>query len=178
MFYPVIVVGSLTGMLPYLADRLTTSRLGGVASTLVFPTAATTLEYVASLGDYGTWGAMAYTQQSLTLLQLASVTGIWGITFLIYWTAPIANAIWDARFTWARMRRSVLSYVGTLAAVLLFGSLRLAFAPTAGTVSVATITGPRHAGNFFSSGRTVRSLSTSTPCTNSSRGHRARTGCA
>lgn len=150
-FYGFAVVTALIGFLPYLADRLMTQRLGGVLATLVFPAAATTLEYLLSFGDYGTWGATAYTQQNLTLLQLTSLTGLWGVTFLMFWTASVANAAWEARFEWTRVRPSALLYGGTLAAVLIFGSVRLSTSSTDATVTVAAVTGTRHAGNFLSS---------------------------
>lgn len=153
-YYGFIGAGALIGFLPYLADRLATQHLRGVAATLVFPTAVTTLEYVLSFGDYGTWGATAYTQQNLALLQLTSVTGLWGITFLIYWLAAVINEAWNQGFTWARVRRPVSLYAGVLALVLLGGSARLEFAaPRSATFQAATVTGTRHAGNFLSTMR-------------------------
>jgi apolipoprotein N-acyltransferase len=77
VYYPLVVV--LTGLtiLPYLADRLSTPRLGGFVATLVFPLAYTTIEYLASFGPFGTITSLANTQYgNLPLLQLVSVTGI------------------------------------------------------------------------------------------------------
>ncbi|HYX50673.1 MAG TPA: hypothetical protein VE843_13070, partial [Ktedonobacteraceae bacterium] len=105
ILYPAIVyyilVVLLTGltMLPYLADRLLTPRLGGFVATLVFPLAYTTIEYLGSFGPFGTINSIANTQYgNLPLMQLVSVTGIWGITFLITWFAAVVNWAWERGF--------------------------------------------------------------------------------
>jgi apolipoprotein N-acyltransferase len=71
--------------LPCLADRLLSPRLPLLASTLVFPLTWVSLEFLSGyLPAKGSWGDAAYTQYgNLPLMQLASVTGIFGITFLI-----------------------------------------------------------------------------------------------
>ena len=63
-------------------------RLAGVAATLVLPSAWVATEYlVAMFTPYGSWGAAAYSQhENLLLLQLTSVTGLYGISFLIAWS--------------------------------------------------------------------------------------------
>ncbi len=87
-------------ILPYLADRLMAPQINGFASTLVFPTVFVSLEYLNSLtSPFGTWGALAYTQvDNLPLIQLVSITGIWGISFLITWFASSANWVWEQNF--------------------------------------------------------------------------------
>ncbi len=67
--------------LAYVVDRLITPRLHGVARTLVFPLAATAVSWLVSIapGTYATWGSPAYSQvDNLALVQLVSVTGLWG----------------------------------------------------------------------------------------------------
>jgi apolipoprotein N-acyltransferase len=141
-----IVAGSLGLIfwLAFLADRLLTPRLHGFTCTLVFPLAWTTLEYVYTMTNpYASWGSLAYTQyQFLPIIQIVSVTGIWGLTFLITWFASVANWIWENKFQWPVVCRGTAVYVGVLISVLLFGSLRLAFfAPQADSVRVDSITG-------------------------------------
>jgi apolipoprotein N-acyltransferase len=144
LFYFLIAAGiGTTFFLPYLADRLIAPRLNGFASTLVFPLAWTTVEYINSLANpYGTWGALAYTQYgNLPLVQIVSVTGVWGLAFLMAWFAAVANWAWERGFAWSRIRRGIGLYVGALVLVLLFGGARLAlFPPTSDTVRVAAIT--------------------------------------
>src|SRR3972149_3282421 len=49
--------------LPFLADKIIATKLTGFLSTLVFPLAFTSVEYINSLlNPFGTWGSLAYTQ--------------------------------------------------------------------------------------------------------------------
>lgn len=142
-----IVVTGLISFLPFLADRLMAPRIPGFLATLVFPLAYTALEYLGALtNSFGTWGGLAYTQvTNLPLIQLVSVTGIWGITFLVGWCASVVNWAWEQGGEWSRIRRGVLLYAGLLGLVLLLGGARLALLPPAArTVRVATITSPLH----------------------------------
>ena len=139
-----VIVG-ISSLLPILADRLIAPRFQGILSTLVFPLALTTMEYVASLlSPYATWGSLAYTQYgNLPLMQLLSVTGLWGLVFLITWFASVVNWAWEQKFAWQKVRGVVGIYTCILALVLLFGGARLAFfPPESKTVRVASITTP------------------------------------
>jgi apolipoprotein N-acyltransferase len=129
--------------LPYLADRLLVSRLRGFAATLVFPLLQVSLEYIITIASpFGSWGSLAYTQHSLLpLLQLLSVTGIWGLSFLIAWLAPVVNWAWEQDFALQRVRTAVLTYGGILALVLVYGSARMTFfPPQSATLQVASLT--------------------------------------
>ena len=129
--------------LPYLADRLLVSRLRGFAATLVFPLLQVILEYINAIANpFGSWGSLAYTQHSfLPLLQLLSVTGMWGLSFLITWLAPVVNWAWEQDFALRRVRIGVLTYGGILALVLVYGSVRMAFfPPQSATLQVASLT--------------------------------------
>ena len=132
--------------LPYLIDRVLAPRLGGMLGTLVFPLAVTTVWYLSSLfHPSGTWFNPAYTQYgNLPLLQLLSVTGLWGIVFLMSWLASVVNWAWERGFAWPRVRGGAALYAGLLALVLLFGGARLALFPAQGsTVRVAGISPSR-----------------------------------
>ncbi|MGD2158777.1 MAG: nitrilase-related carbon-nitrogen hydrolase, partial [Anaerolineales bacterium] len=129
----------LIGALPYLMDRLLVPRLPGFASTLVFPLAVTALEYLTiSMNPMGSIGGQAYTQyNSQVLMQLVSVTGMWGITFLITWFASTVNFVWERSFSWTEIRRGVAIYAGVMLAVLAYGNIRLAFPqPERGTMRI------------------------------------------
>lgn len=129
-YYAIVLI--LTGLtiLPYLADRLITPWLGGFVATLVFPVAFTTLEYLSSFSPSGTIDSIAYTQYgNLPLMQVVSVTGIWGLTFLITWFAAVINWLWEQHFAWPQVRSGGLLYAAILAVVLLGGLARLALLP-------------------------------------------------
>jgi apolipoprotein N-acyltransferase len=127
----------------YLADRLLAPRLGGFAATLIFPLAITALDFLGmTTNPLGSFGAQAYTQYgSLILIQLLSVTGMWGISFLVNWLATVVNYAWERSFSWRQTRRGLAIYAGVMLVVLAYGSIRLAFfQPQAGTVRVAGLT--------------------------------------
>ncbi|EFK05228.1 conserved domain protein [delta proteobacterium NaphS2] len=132
--------------LPFAIDRLLTQRIGGFASTFLFPMAYTAMELAMSFDRHrSTWGSLAYTQYgNLPLLQLVSVTGIWGVTFLVAWFASVVNWAWSRGVGAPGVKRGLLLYVSVLAIVLLAGGARLTFFPPHGeTTRVATITKPK-----------------------------------
>lgn len=144
VFYYLTVFGTvIVGFLPpYLLDRVLARRLGGLPGTLVFPLAVTTLSYISALvGPFGTMGNPAYSQYgNLPLMQLVSVTGLWGIDFLMSWLASLVNWAWENGFAWPRVRGGTLLYGSLLILILLFGGARLALFPAQGsTVRVAGI---------------------------------------
>ena len=133
----------LCAMLPFVVDRLLTPRIAGFVATLVFPCAAMGFDYLLSLLPYGSWGSPAYAQYgNLPLMQLALVTGIYGITFLVAWFAAVVNWAWENGFAWPQIRGGVLAYAAVLLVVLFFGSVRLMFPPTSPTVRIASLTEP------------------------------------
>jgi len=144
VFYYLVVAGiGLIYTFPFLADRFIAPRVNGYASTLVFPLAWTTLEYLNSLvSPYATWGALAYTQfDQLPLVQVVSVTGLSGLAFLMTWFASVTNWAWEQDFHWPQLQRGCGFYAGILALVLLLGGARLAlFPPASNTVRVGSIT--------------------------------------
>lgn len=118
---------SLMAALAYAADRVLARHLPALAGTLVFPLALVTLELLqARLGPLGTFGAVASTQADhAALAQLASLTGPWGITFLVGWVASAVNTAIDLR---ARPLRAAVALAPAMAAVALVagvGAIRL-----------------------------------------------------
>jgi apolipoprotein N-acyltransferase len=126
-YYLNVFGGAVVGILPYLLDRVLARRLGGLPGTLVFPLAMTTVYYlVALLSPLGTLFNPAYTQYGdLPLLQLVSVTGLWGIVFLMSWLASLVNWAWEQGFAWPQVRPGLLLYGVLLALVFVGGGARL-----------------------------------------------------
>jgi apolipoprotein N-acyltransferase len=138
-----IVLKGLLLTLPYILDHQVGSRLTPWARLFVFPMAFTVVEWLMSLTRvYNTTGSVAYSQYSnLVLMQILSITGMGGITFLIMWCASTVNLLWEHNFDWRPVRSQVAVFTIVLVAGLLFGSARLVFAvPSAQTVEAATIT--------------------------------------
>ena len=131
--------------LPYLADRLISTRLRGFSSTLVYPFAATTLEFInIHTNPIGDFGALGFTQYgNLALMQLVSVTGMVGITFLMGWFASVVNWAWENRDSSNKAIRRLGIFGAVFTAVFVFGFLRLNLTPLSEieqTIRVAGIT--------------------------------------
>jgi len=143
MAMPVIVGAAIIGPLPLLLDRWLAPRLPGFAGTLVFPLSMTAMDFInVATNPMGSISASAYTQyDNLVLLQLVSLTGIWGLSFLISWLGSVANWAWEHEFAWSEIKRGALVYIGIMLLVLVYGEARLWFAHTpAQTVRVAGFT--------------------------------------
>jgi len=140
-YYIFLVLWGLPMVAPYFVDRLVAHRLTGLLATLVFPTAWVVTEYLLTHGPYGSWGDAAYSQYgNLPLLQVVSVTGMWGITFLIGWFAAVCNWLWEDGLDSHRARGGAWLCAGTIVAVTLLGGARMAlFPPSSQTVRVASL---------------------------------------
>jgi apolipoprotein N-acyltransferase len=131
---------------PFLAalyvDRFLARKVTGVPATLVYPAAYTALEFLIGLSPVGTSLSIAVTQfDVLPLVQIVSVTGIWGIPFIAGWLASTVNAVWEGGFGIKKTAWPVAAFSTTLVAVLCFGGLRLAAsAPQSETVRIAGVT--------------------------------------
>lgn len=143
--YPItLAFTGLTLTLPYLVDRLLADRIPGFASTLVFPLTWVVVEFItARMSPFGTWSSVAYTQYSnLPFVQLASFTGLPGITFLTIWFGSTVNWAWDSQFDWTIVQTGLLIYGTTWSLVMLAGGARLALTDLTNTVRVAAIGWP------------------------------------
>lgn len=142
-----LTVTAIAGLffIPYIIDRIFSKKFTGIISTLPFPLAWTVIEYLSSLfNPYGTWASAAYTQfSSPALLQMASLTGIWGIVFLLAWLAPVVFTVSGGGAPLQVRKKAGILYAVIFAAVLCFGGARLWFRPAqAGTVCIAGVHAP------------------------------------
>ncbi len=139
-----MLINAFFAVLPYLIDRILTPRLGtGFLTTLVCPLAGTALEFLMlSGGPLGSFGAQAYTQAGFQpFTQLAAVTGIWGISFIIAWFASVVHWAFTQRQNQRPFTKGVVVYGCVLIAVFILGGARLLTAPEPDqTVKVAAFT--------------------------------------
>lgn len=99
-----------------------------LAAVTVLPALWTAAEYFSSFAPAnGTAGSLAYTQlRFFPVLQLASITGPWGITFLLLLLPSAVAAAFSLRSASpARAARVLIPTLALVAAVLLFGVVRL-----------------------------------------------------
>jgi apolipoprotein N-acyltransferase len=137
------VYQSLEQLALYWMDAWVCRRTDRFAVTLFFPAFAVALEYFNTVYGGGIWWSVANSQYRLSwLAQLASVTGIWGISFLLYWTASVV--VWAVgRGRKGRLAAGVGIYAGVLALVLGVGWYRYSGAGGGvKTVRVAGVTVP------------------------------------
>ena len=126
LYYVVMFMMSLFTSIIFLIDRMYSQKIKGIISSLVFPSAFVIMEYITVYTNPGgSNGALAHTQSSLPLLQLVSITGIWGVEFLILWTASIINWLWDNSFERKSIRLALLVYGIPVLSVMLYGQVRL-----------------------------------------------------
>ena len=137
------LVWSVFWILPFLADRLLAQKLSGsFLSSLIFPTVFVSIEYLRTLTPIGSLGMTAYTQaRFLPLVQVTSVIGSFGLSFLIYWFGSVVVTALEKRQGWKPVAGLCLAL---LVASIGFGCIRLAAFPVSSedTVRVASIVGP------------------------------------
>lgn len=130
-------------VLALFLDRFLVKRLGAFLATLIFPCAYLLLDYLLTYTNVGMTFSLAYSQCTFpALIQSASLFGSWFVGFLVAWFAPVAVLLVSKGKT-SSGRKTLAAYFAILAAVLVFGSLRLVFfTPQGQTVRVASVTEP------------------------------------
>ena len=141
---PLFLIPFLLGFLmsiPYIADAIFHQNKKGLLADLVFPLTYVTVEYLyVSLSPMGSTGSIAYAQDGfLILLQLLSVTGIYGITFIVSWFASSAATIIEDKFKSKCSLQAMISYGVVFLTVMLFGVLRLGGSEENETIKVSGI---------------------------------------
>ena len=106
------------------------SRLPQALGTLVFPLVALAIDYGLTFVVTGTITSQAYTQMSIpALMQITKLAGIWPIVFLLNWTAPVLNELWERGTLRPGWRSAQAAWAATIAAALAFGAAQLLLAP-------------------------------------------------
>jgi len=110
-------------------------------ASLAFPVYWVAYEYLTAMASpHSTWGNLAYTQMNcLPVIQIAAITGLWGISFIVFlFAAAVAALLSGAGGPW--QRRAVAVGVGfVVCAVFVFGKWRLQSNPPAQSVTVTLI---------------------------------------
>jgi len=116
-------------LLPFAIDRKLHKRLPVFLVPLVLPVVFVVLGFAASkFLPFGTMGEKAYTQVgNEELMQLLSVTGTHGITFVIFWFAATMASLWEAGFVWKRCRSQVLPLSLFMMVIFVSGGFRNIF---------------------------------------------------
>jgi apolipoprotein N-acyltransferase len=110
-------------------------------AAFAFPVYWVTSEYLTAIASpHSTWGNLAYTQMNfLPLIQIASVTGLWGISFVVFlFAGTVASLFSGAGKLWER-RALAIAAGCVVAAVLVFGKWRLHSSAPAKSVAVTLV---------------------------------------
>jgi apolipoprotein N-acyltransferase len=130
-------------MIPCLVDRVLYKKINNqFLSTLVYPLSLIVvqfmLSYVEQLGTILHWTGSMFSFKPL--IQLVSITGVWGPSFLVGWLASIINLLLEEKFELKKVKLPVIVFTGLFLIVIFYGSIRLAFfAPVSGTVKVGSV---------------------------------------
>jgi apolipoprotein N-acyltransferase len=111
-------------------------------AALVFPSIWVLAEFInARTSIHGTAANISYTQMNfLPALQIASITGIWGISFCLFLFASTVSIVLGGYGEASQRRRVALGFFALLLVVLGFGVWRLKSTPAAqGEVKVGLV---------------------------------------
>jgi len=130
-------------MIPCLADRFLYKKIRNqFLSTLIYPASLIVIQfllsYIEQLGTTLHWTGSMFSYKPL--IQLVSVTGVWGPSFLAGWLASVTNLLWEEKFDLKKVIKPVAVFAGVFLLVIALGSIRMAFfAPDAGTVKIGSV---------------------------------------
>lgn len=126
--------------IPYLIDKLLYNKSDKFYYTLIFPATISIVEFIASFA-IGTWGSIAHTQYEFKpLMQLSSLTGIYGIWFLVSWFASTVNWIIENKTNHRLAFKGGIIFCSVFLAVQVYGITRIMSGiPDNKTVKVAAI---------------------------------------
>lgn len=112
------------------------------SAVVALPAFWTVCEYLVSFAPTnGTAGSLAYTQERfLPILQVASLTGPWGITFLLLlFPSAVVTGLYLRRRGISQARPVVGMALAVLAGAVLFGAIRLAVPNSQQTIKVGLL---------------------------------------
>ncbi len=133
---------SFLKVLPYIYWSISKMKF---QDTLIFASIMVSIEYIIYL-VYPILGGLsdAYTQyQNLYLLQIVTVTGIYGITFLISWTAAVVIWIWNNKSKKEYIKKYIIIYCSVIGLVFAYGIVMFHFVGNSDkSVRIAGVTVP------------------------------------
>ncbi len=102
-------------MIPCLIDRYMYRKLNNLLlSILMYPASLIVvqflLSYIEALGTVLTWNGSVFSMKPL--IRLLSITGVWGLSFLIGWFASIVNTLWERLFDLKKTKLPVAIFGG------------------------------------------------------------------
>jgi apolipoprotein N-acyltransferase len=136
-----LVIAAVIFGLGLLFMRSFLRRGSPVIAGFAFPVYWVTCEYLTAIASpHSTWGNLAYTQMDfLPLIQIASITGLWGISFILFLFVATVAALFSGADKPGQRRALAIAVGFILCAVLVFGKWRLQSNSSAKSVAVTLI---------------------------------------
>ncbi len=138
----IVSTEALVFALSVLLFRALLRRGARWSALLAVPAVCVSVEYLLNLvSPHGTAGSLAYSQLNfLPFLQLASITGPWGVSFLLL---LFSSALAIGMHLWSSERKRAIRVagagLGVIALVLVFGAVRLSLPAPGQPVKVGLI---------------------------------------
>lgn len=145
-FFLFCILGyALLVAIPYLIDWALYRTLNHSLKALIFPAAVTAFHFLlavwAPTGAAAVWGQNLF--EFTSLIQIASVTGVCGISFLVGWFASTVNLIWENDFRITPVKTLAIAFATVFCLVWILGGFRVSILkPTAETVKVGSVVVP------------------------------------
>lgn len=136
--YAILIGFAFVLYIPFIIDFFLNKKFQNLLNTLLLPLSGVTVEYLFSLvSPFGTWGSIAYSQYgNLPLIQIASATGIFGISFIIFWTYSFINYLIENKFNINIIKSTAIIYLCIVFLVYFIGGIRLSFSDVRSTPTV------------------------------------------
>ncbi|MHA1585549.1 MAG: nitrilase-related carbon-nitrogen hydrolase [Promethearchaeota archaeon] len=136
-----ILIPTVLMALPLYADKYLFRKMKSEYRTLIFPSIIVIVEFIIGLSPLGTVFSLGATQVEHTaFLQFASLAGMWGLSFIMAWTAPVINTLIEKDFSIRNPSALAKVFSVIFAFSILFGAFRLAVVdPSSPTVRIGSI---------------------------------------
>jgi apolipoprotein N-acyltransferase len=132
---------ALLFLVPFILDKALYKHLPKFAASLIYPSTVVAVELLFSLttGIAGTVGDSQFALRPLAMT--SSLFGVFGLSFLVAWFAPMINTLWEEKWDIKNLGYSGLVYVAIMVGMFVYGGTAIAFPQEANeTVPIAGIT--------------------------------------
>jgi apolipoprotein N-acyltransferase len=128
-------------LIPFILDKALYKHLPKFAVTLIYPSTVIAIEllFFLTTGAGYTFGDSQFALRPLVMT--SSLFGIFGLSFLVAWFAPMINYLWEEKWDIKKLGYSGLVYIAIMAVLLIYGGTVIAIPKKADeTVFIAGIT--------------------------------------
>lgn len=132
---------ALQGAIVLVLWRFIGRRTGPVMSVLAYPALTVAMEFIISVTQpHGTFGSLGYSQSDvLPVMQLASLFGVMGVSFLVALVSAALAEGWRRRADRGARNVALAAGIVPLLATLVFGIMRLQQTPATREVKIGLL---------------------------------------